>query len=83
MKAWDPVLGATVEQRYFTPEDEKQAVLMEMYTEHRLTLYVAALEEVANNDSWQPSKEPPVSLATHVRKPMLACALSPRSHADK
>ena len=38
VRSWDPVLGAHVEQRHFTPADEKQAVLMEMYTENRLCL---------------------------------------------
>jgi hypothetical protein len=72
---WDPVLGEKVEQRQFTPEDEKQAVLMEMYTDSRLEQYLRDLIEVADDPSWTGSRSPPVRLDATVRNPMLVCAL--------
>jgi hypothetical protein len=80
VKVYDPVLGASVEQRQFAPEDEKQAVLMEMYTESRLKKYVKEVEEVAATDSWHGNREPPVRLDHDVMKPMLVCA-QPHLHA--
>lgn len=72
--AYDPVIGQPVEQRQFTPEDEKQAVLMEMYTEKTLSFYVRELEKVAVGDTWRGGDTPPVSFSRLVRRGMFICA---------
>jgi MFS/sugar transport protein len=85
----DPVLREPVQQRSFSAEDDKQAVLMEMYTEKQLYEYLAALEAVIQRRMALPksdegahtcreqgtahSQSVPVSLVRIIRRPVICC----------
>ena len=46
MQAYDPIIDADVKQRKFTPADDEQAVLMEMFRESQLQKYYDDLHEI-------------------------------------
>ena len=46
MQAYDPIIDAEVKQRKFTPADDEQAVLMEMFRESQLQKYYDDLHEI-------------------------------------